>query len=306
MTATPIVANGSVFFSDWLGNTYSVNLATGSLNWKDHLNNGSISGTPAVLNGIDYVAELSPPTVYALNETTGKIVWNNTITASPYLGIWSSPTIYKDRLYIGLSLLGDDSNGTTAGELDALNATTGSILWRFHTALGPGGGGVWGSVVVDTNSDAIFFGTSNPNNANSASSLYSDSIISLNATTGSLIWYNQIFQNDILDRDFGSTPNLFTLDINGGSVDVVGLGYKGGYYYIFDRANGTLISKIYAGQIIGLAGFVGEGSNLEVFIPGRTVQAWGIPLVNSRLPRMRRPIGVFSHKQFHFLESSHW
>ena len=138
--------------------------------------------------------------------------------------------------------------------------------------------------MVDTNSDAIFFGTSNPNNANSASSLYSDSIISLNATTGSLIWYNQIFQNDILDRDFGSTPNLFTLDINGGSVDVVGLGSKGGYYYIFDRANGTLISKVYAGQIIGLAGFVGEDTSLEIFIPGRTVQASGIPPVNSSCP----------------------
>ena len=69
--------------------------------------------------------------------------------------------------------------------------------------------------MVDTNSDAIFFATGNPNNANSSSSLYSDSVISLNATTGSLIWYNQVHQDDMLDRDFGSTPNLFSLNING-------------------------------------------------------------------------------------------
>ncbi len=61
VTSTPIVANGSVFFSDWLGNTYSVNLATGNLNWKDHINNGSISGTPDVVNGVDYIAASSLP-----------------------------------------------------------------------------------------------------------------------------------------------------------------------------------------------------------------------------------------------------
>jgi len=278
------VANGSVFFSDWLANTYSVNLATGNLNWKDHLNNGSISGTPAVVNGVDYIAELGPPTVYALNETTGKIIWDNTITPSPYLGIWSSPVIYDGKLFIGLSSLGDEVDSSIVGQLVALNATTGAILWRFNAAIGAGGGaGVWGSVAVDTNSDAIFFATGNPY-ANSSSSLYSNSVISLNATTGSLIWYNQILQNDMLDRDFGSTPNLFSLNVNGSSIKAVGEGSKDGYYYIFDRSDGTLISKVYAGQIIGLAGFLGEGASLEVFIPGRTEQGAGNTSANFTCP----------------------
>ena len=33
---------------------------------------------------------------------------------------------------------------TIVGELDALNATTGAVLWRFDTALGAGGGGRMG------------------------------------------------------------------------------------------------------------------------------------------------------------------
>ena len=43
--------------------------------------------------------------------------------------------IYDDRLYIGLSSLGDEVDSSIVGELDALNATTGAVLWRFDTAM---------------------------------------------------------------------------------------------------------------------------------------------------------------------------
>src|SRR5580692_6187547 len=34
VSSTPIVANGNIYFSDWNGSVYSVNVMTGNTNWR--------------------------------------------------------------------------------------------------------------------------------------------------------------------------------------------------------------------------------------------------------------------------------
>lgn len=272
VTSEPIVSNGSVYFGDWSGNAYSVGLSTGVLNWKVHLHDRTqISGTPAVAGGLVYFAILSDSTVYALNETDGRTVWNTTISTDSDLGIWSSPVIYDGRLFVGLAALGDETNSSVRGQVYALNATSGGILWRFIAGIGTSGGsGVWGSVAVDTSSNTIYFGTGNPY-GNTTSTLYSDSMIALKATNGKLIWYNQVHVQDLHDKDFGATPNLFSYTAGGEEHKAVGLASKDGNYYIFDRTDGALLSTVYLNgnyvHSIGNAGFVGSGVNTEVFVP---------------------------------------
>ena len=156
-----------------------------------------------------------------------------------------------------------------------MNATTGHLNWSFTTSIGTAGGaGVWGSVAIDPSLDSIYFGTSNAYGPGT-DSLYSYSIMSLNARTGALNWYYQAY-NSLSgggDLDFGSTPNLFSVVINGVTHAAIGLGGKDGIYYVLDRVTGSLLEKVQIGTgsgeggIIGLAGFIYLGTNNpELFI----------------------------------------
>jgi outer membrane protein assembly factor BamB len=77
-----------------------------------------------------------------------------------------------------------------------------------------------------------------------------------------------------VDRDFGSTPNLFTFTLpSGGNFNAIGLGNKNGNYYVLDRTNGKLLETFQVDQdrgqgIIGSGGFIYLApSNPEIFVP---------------------------------------
>ena len=57
--------------------------------------------------------------IYALNKTTGTIVWNYSTGG----GVWSSPAVSSNSVYVGS---GD-------GKLYALNAVTGVVQWSYQT-----------------------------------------------------------------------------------------------------------------------------------------------------------------------------
>jgi glucose dehydrogenase len=304
VTSTPIVQNGHVYISDYGGNVYSLNINTGSDegsgDWDTNLTKVlglttlfAISSTPAVANGLLYVAgsPLDYTIVVALNQTTGAEVWATKLRSTAG-GIYSSPIIYKGLVYVGVSdcfeVLASCSERTTSvvGQMFALNAASGAKVWSFTTGNdsknGGWGGGVWGSVVVDPILNAIYFDTGNtfintPLTCKTCS-LYAYSILSLDASTGKLNWYYQIFKNHQQgdDSDFGSTPNLFSIVKNGITHQAIGVGNKNGYYYILNRQNGKLLYKPQIKKspegIIGLAGFVYAGpGNPEIFVPSRNV-----------------------------------
>lgn len=282
VTSQPIVMNGNVYFSDWNGNVYSANVLTGSYNspnWEVNLGH-PISSTPLVHNGVVYIG-LGPgnrPTdVYALSEYTGNVIWNVTLKTTSE-NIWASPIIYRNLLYIGVTGDANDNetNASTVGSIFALNATTGKVAWNFITMIGnTGGDGVWSTVVVDPVLNSIYFGTGNPYIENTRT-LYGYSAMSLNAINGKLNWYHQIYNSIVIgqDDDFGSSPNLFSMTVNGTAYNVVGIGNKDGNYYVFNRVNGALLGKykIGYGEVVGILGLAGvfypKGSaNPEVFVP---------------------------------------
>ena len=275
VSSTPVVQDGAVYFADWAGNVYSVDLDGGSLNWKVNLG-APISSTLLLANGVVYV-EMGPTErmVYALSQSTGAIIWSTTV-ASSMPSSWTSPIIYDNLLYFGTASNGiTENNASQKGEIVALNADTGALAWTFSTMTGKAGGsGVWGTVAVDPALNSIYFGTGNPY-SRSLSASYSYSIISLDATTGKLNWYYQVYHSLIKghDNDFGSTPNLFSVVIKGVTHEAIGLGNKNGVYYVLDRTNGELLSTYPVGTseggITGVAGFYYPTGNVnpEIFIP---------------------------------------
>ncbi len=280
VTSQPIVADGGVYFTDWSGNVISANLTTGRILWNNTLGT-QLSGSLAVRGGMVYGGGQPRiglhPFVFALNQANGKVIWNDNLTQisnATMTSVWASPTLYKGMLYVGTAGNDNTTLSKYKGQMVALNETNGNLIWNFSTMVGTSGGApVWGSVVVDPALNSIYFGTGDPY-TNTKSINYSESIISLDATSGKLNWvYRTLPKWDNNDTDLGSTPNLFTLKMkNGSTYQALGIGSKGGNYYIVDRTTGNLIEQVRmsiggdSSGIIGLAGFYyPTPNNPEIF-----------------------------------------
>jgi alcohol dehydrogenase (cytochrome c) len=135
----------------------------------------------------------------------------------------------------------------------ALNASSGAVLWRFNTVVGPepgvrslglGAGGAWETPLVSRDG-SVTYGTGNPYQtpaaaiAHPAVELYTDSDVNLDAATGKLRWYYQGVPDDFKDYDLQTSPISARAD--GVSV-VIGSG-KMGYVYEMNASTGKLIWK---------------------------------------------------------------
>ncbi len=180
------------------------------------------------------------------------------------------------------------------GSVAALDDTDGRILWQTYTVpTGYTGGSVWGSNLnVDLARGAVYAATGNnysvpasvtacqaaaTTTAQTEACLptddHIDSIVSLDMTTGAIKWGVRTQPADTwnvacitpafpaacpiptgLDSDFGSGPNLFTINSGGTSTDVIGAGNKAGFYYTLNRDTGQVIWKTQAGPGGALGG----------------------------------------------------
>jgi alcohol dehydrogenase (cytochrome c) len=134
------------------------------------------------------------------------------------------------------------------GTVYALDARTGVVRWRFVTIARPwlhplasGGGGSWYPVSVDPEG-RLYVGVANPGPWGGTRAwpngglfpgpvLYTDSLLVLDATTGRMLWYDQVTPHDIRDYDFQATPIVAGL---GGRALVFGAG-KEGHVIAWDR-----------------------------------------------------------------------
>jgi outer membrane protein assembly factor BamB len=107
---------------------YRLDGATGKLRWKAYLNVtccNLISSTPLVANGVVYVA--AGKFLFALNERTGKIIWQQTV---PSVGGFAPPYIAHGVLYVVAALsVPPAQKNTEYSDLFAYNAQTGQLLW---------------------------------------------------------------------------------------------------------------------------------------------------------------------------------
>jgi mono/diheme cytochrome c family protein len=74
--------------------------------------------------------------------------------------------------------------------------------------------------------------------------LYANSILALDAGSGKLLWHFQGVHHDIWDRDFPSSPALFTLVRNGKTIEALAQTSKQGFLYLFDRVTGKPLYPI--------------------------------------------------------------
>ena len=219
LAANPIVQDGVVYLQDLDSNVYALSLASGKLEWEYECNAPEQTGPGpngvAVADGRVYGE--TPTSVFALSATTGKPVWVNTHVLSSGEGTFGiQPQVADGRVYLASQY----GIGPGGGVLIALNASTGAVLWKFNTVVGPepgvqslglGSGGAWETPLVSADG-SVTYGIGNPYQtpasaiAHPAAQPYTNSDVNLDAATGKLRWYYQGVPNDFKDYDMQASP----------------------------------------------------------------------------------------------------
>ncbi len=204
----------------------------------------------AVGYGTVYGAAGDTTVAFALDAETGEEVWRLDLNINTNMGIDPASIAYGNAVSIS-TVPGDSdafSEGGQPGILSALDAKTGAILWRFDTTSDhlwgtPAvnrGGGVWFPPSVDDQGN-LSFGVANPGpdivgcgtpfpngKSRPGPNDYSNSLVSLDALTGSLRWYHNPKPHDLFDLDFQNSPVLATVEREGlGRQVAIGSGKTG-------------------------------------------------------------------------------
>jgi outer membrane protein assembly factor BamB len=228
-----------VFVQDLRSNVFALDRASGRVRWRHPF--GARNDGPnglAVADGRVYGA--TDANAFALEEATGKLVWQRHLTSAPEQFVDVAPVPWHDVVL--LSTIGYKPLGR--GAMYALDAATGAVRWKFTTVRDPwphpleaGGGGLWNPVSVDSDG-LVYGGNSNPDPwggtpryPNGAAFpgpvLWTDSLLAVDGSSGRLAWYDQVTPHDVRDYDFQATPVVV------GDL-VVGAG-KAGHVIAWDR-----------------------------------------------------------------------
>lgn len=200
ITGYPIVADGCVYVASSTGNqqpgyVFAINADTGELVWKTKLDHG-IYSTLAVANGRVYgfvsrveSSRFDPttggprcgrkvcgPYVVALDQNTGRILWQTTVDFQVGSDAVSSPIVYDGMVWVGISATaaeGEESERSDfRGAFSLVDARTGELLrWTptipdkaFKKGKGDAGGALWSTIAVDRRTGYAYAGTGNPFN----------------------------------------------------------------------------------------------------------------------------------------------
>jgi polyvinyl alcohol dehydrogenase (cytochrome) len=251
--AQPVVANGLIYWGSWDGYEHATSAVTGRDVWARYLGQTSVLDCEGAVVGVSSTAtvEFAPvqgrrtllvfvgggnAIFYALNAQTGAIVWQRPLGQPPATYLWSSPAYYAGSIYMGVASLGDCP--LVQGQVVKLSAATGRVESVFDVVPnGCVGGTVWGSVAIDQDIGILYVGTGNQGDCG-VYEPYVDALVALRTSDLGLVGAWQATEAlQFGDSDFGSTPNLFTAQVNGATRRMVGIDNKDGIFYAFDAAH---------------------------------------------------------------------
>ncbi len=181
VSATPTVDGDYVYATDAKGYVYKINRNDGSKVWEVSVPSiiGTTSGktssvysrnSPAITSTALIFGDQASETVMAIDKNSGAKLWTKSLKTTGSGHITSSPVVYNNVVYAGVSSFEDGSvlfegkkGPSFRGSVWALNATTGEEIWHQNTVPdGYTGGGVWGStLVVDAARGSIYATTGN-------------------------------------------------------------------------------------------------------------------------------------------------
>ena len=234
--STPIVLDGIMYFTGPNNAAWAVDARTGRQIWSYRrdlpegldLCCGRVNRGFAVLGNRLFINTLDAH-LLALDMKTGAVVWDSVIDDyTQGYSATSAPLIVKDKVIVGIA----GAEYGIRGFIDAYDAATGKRAWRFWVVPEPGvkgnetwegdswkrgGGSTWVTGSYDPALDLIYWGTGNPGpdlygHDRDGDNLYTDSVVALDADTGTLKWHYQFTPHDTHDWDATQVPVLADRD----------------------------------------------------------------------------------------------
>lgn len=127
--SSPTLVGNSIYIGSATTNTvYALDKANGNILWSSVPLSGQIEATPAYSDGVLYIATgVQDKKLYALNTSTGAILWEVLIVPSPSSPTFSSPVIAEDKVYLGL---------VSPAKIKIFNKSSGAFLGEYPILFG--------------------------------------------------------------------------------------------------------------------------------------------------------------------------
>ena len=252
----PIVYNGTMYITT-AGSTIALDAATCRVKWRHTWQSRETVGFQrnrgvAIKDG-RVIRGTPDGYLVALNAETGAQLWARRIGQPAEGEIFvMAPVLFEDLVLIGPGL----SELNLQGWVGAFRAADGTPVWRFNTVPKPGepgfetwtnpkgipmgGGAVWTSFALDTETGDLHVAVTNPApdlpvHLRQGTNLYTNSMIVLDARTGRLRWYRQVVPNDSHDWDLTHATPMFDTVVNGATRRIVVTAGKDGVVRALDR-----------------------------------------------------------------------
>jgi alcohol dehydrogenase (cytochrome c) len=291
--ATPLVVDGVMYTVEAPNNIVALDPVTGRPFWTFTYTPapegrpccGKVNRGVAMLGDTLYMATIDAYLV-AVDAKSGQLTWKTMVAkAADRYSMTASPLIVKDKVIVGTG----GGDGPIRGFIAAYDAKTGKELWRFNTIPGAGepgndtwageswktgGVGVWNAGAYDPDTNMVFFGTGNPapdwdGSTRLGDNLYSDSVVALDADTGTLKWHYQFTPHDELDYDSTQVPVLADIQFGGRPRKAMLWANRNGVMYVLDRTTGEFLKGKPYVRVNWMDGFDAKGRPNRVKAPSK-------------------------------------
>jgi alcohol dehydrogenase (cytochrome c) len=261
LQVTPSVVGGIMYVAN-LNECFALDAGTGRQIWRyqrprtkatvTHANRGvSVAGDRVFMVTDD--AHL-----LALNRFTGELLWDTTLDDwRKNYSATSAPLAAGNLVIAGVTGGEHGANGFVA----AMDQETGKEVWRFWSVpkrgepgsetwqgkdIDHGGAPTWFTGSYDPALDVVYWPTGNPakeynGDDRKGDNLYASCILALDRKTGRLEWYYQFTPHDLWDWDATQTSVLIDANWQGKPRRLMLHANRNGFFYVFDRADGTLL-----------------------------------------------------------------
>ena len=277
---TPLVVDGLMYFNSG-SRLFALDAATGKQVWIARVEPEFPGSGRGPVYGGGRIYAYGRNVVYAVNAKTGaldtgfgnqgRLLVADAALRFKYpekdaLGYQvASPPAYLDgTLYFGLA----QSEGHIPGGLVvAVNSATGAVKWVFNTVPqspadegweiakdtwqggARAGGGMWTAPAIDTELGLLYVNAGNPSpdydgSARKGVNLFTNSIVALRLSDGTLAWHYQAIHHDLWDWDLVSGPVLFDVAVNGQTIKGVASAGKNCLLYMWNRETGQPLHAI--------------------------------------------------------------
>jgi quinoprotein glucose dehydrogenase len=278
---TPLVVKGAMIVSTPYGRVVALDAETGKQRWAYEVPNGDQPATRGVSYWPGARPEIVFGTrgglLIALDAATGAPVKSfgkdgvldlhsdAVMQGFPQaaLGITSAPVIYRNLIITGSRNQETPQKGAS-GQVRAFDVQTGREVWHFNGVPQPGekfhdswegdswvkrsGVNVWAGLTLDAKRGIAYLPFGAPTfdqsgNDRKGPSLFSNSLVAVDAATGKYLWHFQALHHDLWDYDLPLTT-LLEVKKDGRAIPAIAVMSKASLLFLLDRVSGKPIYDI--------------------------------------------------------------